>query len=91
MLTIMQTPNSVNSLQLVATCVGIPMWKWERYMEGTTKANGSKIRKLIKEHLPDLYASLELSFYNPNEYSCVKKKGLLVYVHSMTEYFIKYD
>lgn len=60
-------------------------------MANTTKANGKVIRNLIKEHLPYLYESLALEFYNPYEYKCVKKDGLLVYVHSGIEYFLKYE
>lgn len=84
----MKTPKHINSLTPIATCVGISIDEWDKYMEGTTKANGALIRKHIKEHLPELYESLGLNFYNPYECKCVKKKGLFVYVHSMIEYFL---
>lgn len=86
----MQTPKEVSSLTLVATCVGIGQRKFDSFMENTTKASGSQIRSLIKKHLPDLYYELALEYPNPYESNCVKKEGLLVYVHSSIEYFIKY-
>lgn len=86
----MKTPNTVSSLTLLTDASQISMRQLEKYMEGTTKANGRLIRKHIKEHLPALYADLALNFYNPYEQSCVKKEGLLVYVHSSTEYFLKF-
>ena len=86
----MKTPKVVKELNLIATCVGITQSKWNELMNGTTKANGSMIRSLIKKHLPNLYNSLCLEYYNPYESSSVKKKGLLVYVHSGIEYFLEY-
>ena len=87
----MQTPKKVKKLKLIATCVSISQRKWDSLMENTTKASGSIIRSLIKLHLPDLYYQLCLEFYNPYESQCVKKEGLLIYVHSGIEYFLKYE
>lgn len=87
----MKTPDKVNSLICIATCVGITQTEWNKFMNKTVKANGTKIRKLIKEHLPDLYESLCLDFPNPFEHKCVKKQNLLVYVHSGIEYFLKFE
>ena len=87
----MKTPKKVRSLKLVNTCVGISQRQWDSYMENTTKASGSQIRSLIKKHLPDLYFELGLEFYNPYESQCVKKEGLLIYVHSSIEYFLEYE
>lgn len=87
----MKTPKEVNKLQLHATCVNCGVYQWEKLMENTTKANGERIRLLIKKHLPELYDSLALNFYNPYESKCVKKPGLLVYVHSAIEYFLIYE
>lgn len=86
----MKTPGRVNSMDLIATCASVNISQWDKYMKGTRKANGSRIRRLIKNHLPDLYDDLALEFYNPYESSSVKKQGLLVYVHSGIEYFIKF-
>ncbi len=74
---------------LIDTCISSGPEKWDQYMKGTVKANGKKIRLLIKKHLPDLYNELTLQFYNPYEKQCYRKEGLLVYTHSMIEYFIK--
>lgn len=87
----MRTPRNINSLILVNTCVEISINKWNNYMEGTTKASGSIIKKHIKRYLPELYESLALNFYNPYEHLSVKKEGLFVYVHSGVEYFIKFN
>ena len=73
---------------LEATCVGINQDKWDEYMAGTKPACGKRIRGIIKKNLPDLYNDLALDFPNPYEGQCVRKKGLLVYVHSAIEYFI---
>jgi hypothetical protein len=87
----MRTPSKVNRIEYITDCTTMTINQWDRLMEGTTKANGSKIRKIIKEHLPLVYDKLALDFYNPYESQCVKKPGLLVYVHSGIEYFIKYS
>lgn len=87
----MKTPHMIKSLELVSTCVGISSSQWDEYMKGTTKANGRMIRNHIKKHLPELAESLALNFYNPFEYQARKKGGLFVYVHSMIEYFLRYE
>ena len=63
----MKTPKTINYLQLIDTCIGCGAVQWDKYMEGTTKADGAMIRKLIKKHLPELYKSLDLKYYNPYE------------------------
>jgi hypothetical protein len=87
----MKTPKTINNLFYEANCSSISQYKWQEWMKDTTKANGSLIKKHIKEHLPELYNMLGLQFHNPFEHMSVKKKGLLVYVHSGTEYFFKYN
>ena len=87
----MKTPAKVNNLELVDTCVSYKIDQWNRYMKGTTKANGRQIRMLIKEHLPELYDALILNYRNPYEWHSRKKKNLLVYVHSGIEYFLSYN
>jgi hypothetical protein len=86
----MKTPINVNSLELENCCSGIHINEWNKYMKNTTKANGKRIRILIKKHCPLLYESLALDFYNPYEHQSKKKKGILVYVHSGIEYFLRY-
>jgi len=85
----MKTPDKVKSIEYIASCPGTTLREWNALMANTTKANGSKIRKLIKERFPDLYYDLALNFPNPYEYKSVKKKGLLVYNHSGIEFFFK--
>lgn len=87
----MKTPKRINSLDLIADCTSIGLNKWNALMEGTTKASGETIRKHIRDHAPELYEGLCLDFPNPYESQSVKKKGLLVYVHSGIEYFLKYE
>lgn len=77
-----------NGLILQATCVGINHREWEEMMTGAVKANGSKIRSLIKLHLPDLYYALALEFRNPYEHQSKRKGDMLIYVHSGIEYFL---
>lgn len=86
----MKTPSNVSSANFIGSCSNINIFQWNNLMEGTKKANGKKIRNIIKRELPELYDALALDFYNPYESKCVHKEGLLVYVHSSTEYFIKY-
>ena len=86
----MKTPTKVRQLEFYCTCEGISMNNFDKLMENTTKANGKQIRHLIKENLPDLYFELGLKFYNPYESNCVKKEGLLVYVHCGIQYFLKF-
>lgn len=49
------------------------------------------LRKRIQKFLPELYIGLGLTFRNPFEEHCVGKKGLYVYVHSATDYFIQVE
>ena len=82
--------SEIKHLTLVASCGDISPIKWERFMNNTKKANGSKIRKLIKKHIPSLYESLGLEFFNPYECQCRRKENLFVYVHSNIEYFLEF-
>ena len=81
---------NIKELELEYSCTGISQRKWDVLMYNAKKANGSKIRKLIKKHLPEVYESLALNFYNPYEYQSQKTKDHLIYVHSAIEYFFKY-
>ena len=78
-----------DQIELECTCVGIGINTWNKLMENSTKANGSKIRSMIKKQLPELYESLALNFYNPYEYKSVKTKTHYVYVSSGIEFFLK--
>ena len=87
----MKTPQTVSGLTYIGCCADYSFEKWKELMSGTVKANGAQIRKLIKKHLPELYHAIALYSYNPYEHKSVKKEGLLVYVHSGIEYFLKFE
>jgi hypothetical protein len=82
----MKTPTDVSEIYLECTCENIRINKWDKLMEGATRANHKTINRLVKEHLPDLYNSLALEYYNP--YNYFKTKTHLILVHSSIEYFL---
>ena len=87
--------NEINRLVLECTCTEIRVSKWDRLMEGATRADVYKVNRFVKEFLPDLFNSLgfndkplkDLLWYNP--YSYYKTKTHLILVHSSIEYFLK--
>ncbi len=79
------------SIYLECTCASISEQVWDKLYQGATKANGSKIRKIIKKHLPDLYDALALDFRNDFEHQSHKTKTHLIYIHSATDYFLRVD
>lgn len=62
-----------------------------KYTHGCTKANGAKIRLILKRFFPLMDKELTYDYYNPYEAKSIKKEGTLVYVHSCIEYIFKYD
>ena len=78
-----------NGLEYIATCSSVSYETWQEMMKGAVKANGKRVRALIKKHLPDLYYNLALEFYNPYEPQTKRKNGMFIYVHSGIEYFLK--
>lgn len=78
-----------DEINYVANSSEISLRRWEQLMDGAKKANGSKIRKMIKEQIPELYHELALQFYNPYEANSKKTKTHYIYVHSSIEYFLK--
>ena len=48
-----------------------------------------KLDNLVLEHLPDLYEGLALHLRNPYDYH--KTDNHLILVHSMIEYFLRYE
>jgi len=82
---------NIKKLIHVDSCVGISQYQWDKYMNGAVKANGSKIRELIKTHIPTLYKALALEFYNPYESHCQRTKTHFIYVHSGIEYFLRFE
>lgn len=77
-----------DKIRLVSDCTSITLKQFDFLMEGAVKANGSKIRKMIKKQIPDLYESLALEFYNPYESNSKRTPTHYVYVHSGIEYFL---
>lgn len=75
---------SIKSMQLVATCVEITPKRWEKYMEGSTKANYQKIHALIHKNFPEYNWITE---NNPYKYYYRKKSNMIILVHSAIEYF----
>ena len=87
---------NIYSLEYETNCSAISSRKWEKLMEGSTRADTYKINKLVKEYLPDLFISLgfdlkplkDLSWFNPYHY--YKTKTHFILVHSSIEYFLKF-
>ena len=78
-----------NGVTCQENCTSVSLRRWEYLMEGAVKANGEKIKAIIKKHLPELYEEIGLNFYNPYQHQSQRTKTHLVYVHSAIEYFIK--
>ena len=77
------------SIYFECACCNISESKWDDLMKGAKKANGSKIRKMIKDQLPELYEGLCLQYPNPCEHQSQKTETHLIYVHSAIEYFLR--
>ena len=84
----MRTPKEVDGLWLEATCSGINLAQWNRWMAGATRADHWQIDSLVRRHLPDLYEDLRLDLRNPYHY--FKTRRHLILVHSAIEYFLGY-
>lgn len=81
--------NYTENIYLECCCYNIPEYKRGELMEGAKKANGSKIKRMIKNQIPELYSSLALNFSNPFEQQSQKTETHYIYVHSAIEYFLK--
>ncbi len=77
-----------DKIRLVSDCTSITLKQFDFLMEGAVKANGSKIRKMIKKQIPDLYKSLALEYNNPYESNSQRTPTHYIYVHSGIEYFL---
>ena len=81
---------SITSLELECTCVNCGgQDQWDKLMEGAVKANKKAINRLVKDFLPDLYHTLDLDYPNPYDY--YRTETHLILVHSMIEYFLKFE
>lgn len=78
-----------NGIMLECTCSSITETEWNKLYKGSRKANGKKIRMLIKKHLPELYEALSLNLNNPFEEQSVRTETHLIYIWSATDYFLK--
>ena len=76
-------------LEYACNCTEITSNRWIELMEGAKKANGSKIKGMIKKQFPELYHGLCLDFPNPYEQNSKRTKTHYIYVHSAIEYFFK--
>jgi len=76
-------------IELVGTCSQIVGDEYDMMFQGAKKANGSKIRRMIKRDCPELYEAICLDFYNPFEYQSQRTETHLIYVHSMIDYFFR--
>lgn len=75
----------------MGSCVTMNKLLLLKYMTGTTKANGARIRGFIRKYTPNIANELALNFYNPYESQSRKKEGVFIYVHSSIEYVFKYE
>ena len=75
-------------MYLECTCIGIGIERWNRLMEGNKPLNYEWLRRKVKKHLPELYDSLGLDYYNPYEKQTRVTKTHYILVHSSIEYFI---
>ena len=75
-------------MELECTCIGIGIERWNRLMEGNKPLNYEWLRRKVKKHLPELYDSLGLDYYNPYENQTRVTKTHYILVHSSIEYFI---
>ena len=77
-----------DKIEFEATCTGITIDEWNELMKGSVKANGSKIRQMIKTQLPDIWRAISYG-YNPYEHQCRKTKTHYIYVWSAVEFFLR--
>ena len=85
----MKTPRQVDCLWLEATCSGINLAQWNKWMDGATRADKRRVDQLVKLHLPELHGALALNLCNPYHY--YKTGRHLILVHSAIDYFLGYS
>jgi len=80
-----------NGCFLECTCVGISLSKWDRLMNGATRANKKEVVKIAEMAgvIDEFQAKEEIKrpYFNP--YNHYKTKTHIIYVHSSIEHFIK--
>lgn len=88
----MKTPTHINDLRFITSCCNTTLHEHEEFMKNTTKANGKLIEKHIRKFLPEMSKEFSnFKYYNPFIGQCVKKPGVLIYIHSCIEYFFEYN
>lgn len=75
-------------MYLECTCIGIGIERWNRLMKGNKPLNYEWLRRKVKKHLPELYDSLGLDYYNPYENQTRVTKTHYILVYFSIEYFI---
>ena len=75
-------------MYLECTCIGIGIERWNRLMKGNKPLNYEWLRRKVKKHLPELYDSLGLDYYNPYENQTRVTRTHYILVYSSIEYFI---
>ena len=78
-----------DKIEYYTTCIFINSTQWDKLMENSYKANGRKIRIMIKKQDPELYKELALNYHNPYECQSRVSSKYYIYVWSATEYFFK--
>lgn len=79
----------MEKIEYETNCTCIDIQEWEKLMKGAKQFSYSKLKKLIKEQVPELYDSLALDFYNPWEDATKETKTHYILVHSGIEYFFR--
>ena len=70
-------------------CADLSLDQWKERMKGIKPISYKWLVAKVKKHLPQLYESLMLDFYNPYENKCGVTKEYYILCHSSREYFIK--
>ncbi|OYP54231.1 hypothetical protein CIK99_14195 [Prevotella sp. P5-92] len=70
-------------------CADLSLDQWKERMKGIKPISYKWLVAKVKKHLPQLYESLMLDFYNPYENKCGVTKEYYILCHSSIEYFIK--
>ena len=72
------------------TCAEVSQEQRTRYMHATKSYSYSRAISLIKKHIPELYDSLGLMYYNPWHKETYITKNHLIITWSAIEFFIPY-
>ena len=75
-------------MELECTCGEITLEEWNSKMRGNRPISYKWLVRKIKRHLPDLYETLCLDYYNPWQNQCRVNERYYILVHSAIEYFI---